>query len=184
MTTAEIQNAFQIRKLAEGEAVSRFDCGDDDLNDFLLNDADVYRKALLSVTYVLENKETKEVVAYFSLANDRICIEDFPTSTDFNRFRKHRFVQAKRIRSYPAAKVCRLGVDNSVKGQSIGKFILEFIKTFFVYSNKTGCRFLTVDAYANAASFYLRNGFEPLKKTEDKARTEFLYFDLNQVLES
>ena len=70
--------------------------------------------------------------------------------TEFNRFRKHRFVNEKRLKSYPAAKICRLGVDLSVKGQSIGSFLLNFIKSYFIIENKTGCRFLTVDAYAAA----------------------------------
>lgn len=39
---------------------------------------------------------------------------------EFNRFRKRRFVHEKRLRSYPAVKLCRLGVDISMKGDGIG----------------------------------------------------------------
>lgn len=33
---------------------------------------------------------------------------------------------------------------------------------YFIIDNKTGCRFITVDAYRNAIPFYEKNGFLPL----------------------
>lgn len=82
------------------------------------------------MTYILVNKNTHKTVAYFSVANDRVSIQDFPTNTDFNRFRKHKFVNSKRLKSYPAIKICRLGIDRSVQGKEIGTFLLDFIGTF------------------------------------------------------
>ena len=151
------------------------------MNDFLINEAVPYRKALLAVTYVFEEKSTKQVAAFFSLANDRVSLSDFENKTEFNRFRKTRFVNEKRLRSYPAVKLCRLGVDESMKGQSIGTLLLRFIKSYFVVDNKTGCRFLTVDAYADAVPFYLKNGFVPLNEDDKDDDTRLLYFDLNDV---
>lgn len=122
---------YEIRKLNKTESIQVFDCGDKDLNDFILNESIHYRNALLAVSYVFERKEANQAVGYFSLANDRISIADFENKTEFNRFRKHRFINEKRLKSYPAAKICRLGVDISMKGQSIGTFLLDFIKSFF-----------------------------------------------------
>ena len=119
----------------------------------------------------------QQTVAYFSLANDRISLSDFENKTEFNRFRKHRFVNEKRLKSYPAAKICL-----SVKGQSIGSFLLNFIKSYFVIENKTGCRFLTVDAYAAAVPFYEKNGFIPLNNEDVDSATRLLYFDLNDIV--
>ena len=79
-------------------------------------------------------------------------------------------------------KICRLGVDLSVKGQSIGSFLLNFIKSYFVIENKTGCRFLTVDAYAAAVPFYEKNGFIPLNNEDVDSATRLLYFDLNDIV--
>jgi hypothetical protein len=59
----------------------------------------------------MENSETKQVIAYFSLANDKITITDFPDKNAFNRFRRKRFVNQKRLKSYPAVKICRFAVD-------------------------------------------------------------------------
>lgn len=79
-------------------------------------------------------------------------------------------------------KLCRLGVDKSLKGQQIGTILLRFIKSYFVIDNKTGCRFVTVDAYANAIPFYMRNGFVPLNDDDKDEPTRLLYFDLNEVI--
>ena len=148
MDYAEIKSRYEVRKLSANEQIKSFNCGDEDLNDFLLNEAALYRKALLAVTYVFEDKNTRKVAAFFSLANDKVSLSDFENKTEFNRFRKTRFANEKRIKSYPAAKLCRLGVDEELKGHSIGTLLLDFIKSYFVVDNKTGCRFLTVDAYS------------------------------------
>ena len=177
-----IETTYEMRKLDTSEKIESFDCGDTDLNDFILNESFLYREALLAVSYVLENKVNQRSVAYFSLANDRISLSDFENKTEFNRFRKHRFVNEKRLKSYPAAKICRLGVDLSVKGQSIGSFLLNFIKSYFIIENKTGCRFLTVDAYAAAVPFYMKNGFVPLNDEAVDSATRLLYFDLNDIV--
>ena len=60
-------------------------------------------------------------------------------------------------------------------------FIMKFIKTYFVTYNKTGCRFLTVDAYYEAIPFYQKNGFIPLNEADAHDKTRLLYFDLNDV---
>lgn len=119
MSTEEIASLFQIRKLKKDEIVSSFDCGDEDLNDFILNESQLYRKARLAVSYVIERIDNKQVIGFFSLANDRVSISDFESKTEFNKFRKKRFVNDKRIKSYPAVKICRLAIDQSAKGMSL-----------------------------------------------------------------
>ena len=177
-------SSYIIRKLGTNETVKHFDCGDTDLNDFILNESGLYRKALLAVTYVFEAPEDvnhEHIAAYFSLANDRMSMSDFPNKTEFNRFRKHRFVNEKRLKSYPAAKICRLAVNQELKGQYIGEFLSDSIKSYFLADNKTGCRFLTVDAYAAAIPFYLKQHFIPLTVEDEGAETRLLYFDLNDI---
>ena len=93
-------SSYKIRKLGINEKVKSFDCGDADLNDFILNASTLYREALLAVTYVFEAEDDtahEHIAAYFSLANDRVSMSDFPNKTEFNRFRKHRFVNEKSV---------------------------------------------------------------------------------------
>ena len=172
-----------IARLEKGETVKTFDCGDSDLNDFILNESPLYRKEKLAVTYVLEDEtdtEHEHIAAFFSLSNDRISISDFDTKTKYNRFSR-RFNNHKRLKSYPAAKIGRLGVSLEMRGMSVGSFLLDFIKRYFTANNKTGCRFITVDAYAVAIPFYLRNGFVPLNDEDAGDPTRLLYFDLNDL---
>ena len=175
---------LRVRKLSLAEHIDAFDCGDEDLNSFILEEAPLYRKALLAVTYVVEDSESGKVLAYFSLANDKVSLSDFESKTEFNRFRKHRFVNEKRLRSYPAGKLCRLAVDNAAKNLHIGSNLIRFIKRYFITDNKTGCRFLTVDAYADAIPFYLKNGFIPLNEDDAGQATRLLFFDLNDIADT
>lgn len=176
--TAEL--SYSIRRLEKQEKVESFNCGDADLNDFIMNESMLYRNALLAVSYVAEDS-TGRTMGYFSLANDRVSLTDFENNTEFNRFRRHRFVNDKRLRSYPAVKICRLGIDLSVKGCGIGSELLDFIKSYFVNDNKTGCRFVTVDAYAAAVPFYQRNGFEFLNDEDAGDYTRLMFYDLGSI---
>ena len=177
----ELEESLRIRKLQPSEYVESFDCGDEDLNNFILNDAPLYRKALLAVTYVVEERESGKIMAYFSLANDRVSLSDFKDKTEFNRFRRRRFVNEKRLKSFPAGKLCRLAVDVAAQDMHLGSYLIDFIKSFFVNDNKTGCRFLTVDAYADVIPFYTKNDFVALDDNDTDARTRLLYFDLNDI---
>ncbi|MDE6496404.1 MAG: GNAT family N-acetyltransferase, partial [Duncaniella sp.] len=60
MTLNEITQLYQIRRLAKEEVVRSFDCGDEDLNDFILNESVRYRQARLAVSYVIEIKGTND----------------------------------------------------------------------------------------------------------------------------
>lgn len=176
-----ITTQYRIYKLNENERVDSFDCGDFDLNDFILNDAHLYRKEKLAVTYAyIDKKDSSNVIAFFCLSNDRISLADFDNKTKFNKFSK-RFANPKRLKSYPAVKIGRFGVSVQMRGNSVGSVLLDFIKNFFVIDNKTGCRFITVDAYASAVPFYIKNGFVPLNEGDVDEPTRLLYFDLNDL---
>lgn len=182
MTREEFYNSCQVRRLCIGDVITSFDCSDEDLNDFILNEANLYQNALLAVTYVVESKDTREVMAYFSLSNDKVSISDFESKTEYNRFRKHKFVNEKRLRSYPAIKIGRLAISKSAQNQSIGTYLLEFIEDYFVVDNKSGCRFVTVDAYVDAIPFYIKNNYQFLNNDDEDKRTRVMYFDLASLL--
>lgn len=85
------------------------------------------------------------------------------------------------MKSYPAAKICRLAISKDMRGKGLGSYLMNFIKTLFFIDNKTGCRFLTVDAYSDAVEFYLRNDFSFLSGNDVDSRTRLLFFDLNDL---
>ncbi len=59
---------FEVKRIKVGQSVKSFDCGDEDLNNFILNDAPLFYKVRLSTTYVLEDADTTEVIGYFLLS--------------------------------------------------------------------------------------------------------------------
>lgn len=69
----------RIVRLTSDYAIKSFDCGNADLNDFLQNDAKAYASHLLAVTYLLENDT--ELLAFFSVSNDRISINESDKAT-------------------------------------------------------------------------------------------------------
>jgi len=175
------KDKVQLRKLGEDDTICQFDCGDEDLNDFIITDAPLYFKVRLATSYVLEDTENGNVIGYFSLAHDRISLTDFPSNSAYNRFRKQFFAQGKMFKSYPALKICRLATDKKYRGEGIGAMIINMIIASYRRDNKAGCRFITVDAYADALPFYYKQGFSPLSKEDENADTRLLYFDLESV---
>ena len=169
-------------------------CGENDLNDFFLNEAVLYSNELLGKTYVwVTNNEPHRIVAAFTVSNDSIKSRLLPRNS-VNRINRP-INNLKRGRSYPAVLIGRLGVDVDFQGRSyhIGFQIIDFIKQWFSDDeNKTGCRFILVDAYNNQAvlTFYQKNGFKFLYPNEqeekefynllsdDKLHTRMMYLDL------
>ena len=181
--TCGISEKFKIVRLSPTNAVENFDCGDNDLNDYITNRASLFDQYMLAASYTCIDSDTKQILAYFSLANDKIATSDFPNMTEFNRFRrKQGFPNEKRLKSYPAVKLCRLAVDICAKNHKLGTRILNYIKSMFVIKNKTGCRFITVDAYLNAIPFYEKNGFRMMNLEDDDPHTRLMYFDLMDLV--
>ena len=65
---------IQKTKIKNSTIIKPFDCGDDDLNEFLLEKSKSYQQELLATTFVFED-ETK-TYAYYSIFNDSFRIED------------------------------------------------------------------------------------------------------------
>lgn len=172
-----------------------FRCDDTDLDDFFATDAFYYDEELLGRTYAWINiEEPSLIMGLVTLANDSIKAKDIISSAR-NRVQRS-ITNAKRGMNYPAVLIGRLGVSSDFRGKglNIGSQILSFIKDWFRADNKTGCRFIVVDAYNNDRTihFYERNGFKTLYKTEQEERnflklkeeepleTRFMFFDLKK----
>ena len=162
------------------DSVKNFDCGDKDLNDFILNHAAAFQKYKIAVNYAcVDVDDASKVYAYCSLAYDKVAMSDFKDKTEFNRFRKKQgFPNEKRLKSYPAVKLCRLGVDVSCRKKQIGTTIIDYVKSMFALDNKAGCRFLTVDAYLDAVPFYVKNEFQFMNAEDNDPHTRLMYYDL------
>jgi GNAT superfamily N-acetyltransferase len=147
-----------------------FQCGDGDLDGFFKDDWYPHFNQLLAVTYCMYQGE--RVVAMVSLFNDKIDANEMGSG-------KRLIPNRKRKRSYPAVKVGRFAVAKDFQRQGIGEDLMDFLKVFFIVRNKTGCRFITLDAYPKAATFYERCGFKPMKPFE--SRLKKFYWRMHDV---
>ena len=183
-------------ELTEGvlAACQPFSCGNDDLDDFFRNDATRYAHFLMGKTYCFrQNSNPNKIVCAFTVSNDSIRIYDLPRSRrDYMKSLTH---HEKPLRRYPGVLIGRLGVSSEFAGKGIGSETIDFIKGWFLSTNnKTGCRFVIVDAVneQQVVSFYQKNGFQPLFSSEEqefaytigkkdipvKLDTRLMYFDL------
>jgi Acetyltransferase (GNAT) family len=170
----------KLIRLTPHHEIKSFDCSDNDLNDFLFNDSKIYAEKLLAVTYLLETDQ--ETLAFFSLLNDKVTIENATSNRRW--FKAMKTKTGSSSKSHPAMKIGRLGVSKTAHGLGIGTTIMNYIKQLFITNNRTGCRFITVDAYSNVNSlnFYVnKNGFSFMTELDKNDRTRLLIFDLMKV---
>lgn len=169
-------------RLEKSIDLSSFDCGDADLNEFLSKDSLNYYKDLLAVTNLFYYGD--DIVCFYSVSNDRVSYEDFPSKNQFNKFCKLLPFAKRHLKSLPAVKIGRLGVNRNYQNKKIGTQILDLIKMSFITKNKTGCRFITVDAYnnKNTLNFYEKNNFNFFPTKKPKGQTVLMYFDLMEFV--
>ena len=170
---------IRIVRLTKDYNICEFDCGNQDLNEFLLVDSKDYQDKLLSVTYILESGS--EIVGYFSVLNDKISIQESDKST----WRKIKtvFKHSKHRSDYPAVKVGKLAINIKYQGLDLGSNILDMIKLMFLDNNRTGCAFITVDALREVLPFYLKNNFKMMmhRQIDSDCETLQLYYSLNKL---
>jgi len=177
MNLTGINSDIRLRRLELDTEIKPFESEDEDLNNFLLNDAKNYLAEKLAVTYVFESNT--ETVSYFCLSNDNLRREvDIETWKKINKQVPNR----KRKGVYPAVKIGRLAVTKKYAGNGFGKLMLRFVEDMFLSNDqKSGCRFITVDAYKGAVDFYLRNGYKFFTEKDNDKNTRIMYFDLKSI---
>jgi len=167
---------FTFRQIEANTEIKSFDCGDADLNDFLVCDAKNYLRAMMALTYLLEDNSECKTVAYYSLLNDKIVFD--PEEKQFWNRLNRKIANSKRRKEYPAVKIGRLAVSKDYVGNHIGEAILLQVKHMFATMRRSACRFITVDAYAAAIPFYEKCGFMFLSEKDKYSKTRAMYFDL------
>lgn len=184
--------SFSLLDEAVISASVPFSCGNEDLDEFFRHDAPLYSKQLLGKSYCFRlDEDNSVIVCAFTLSNDSIRVDILPNSRE-KKVRKS-IPHSKQMRRYPGVLIGRLGINIEFKHQGIGSDLMEFIKSWFLDAgNKTGCRFLIVDAYNDEIplKYYQKNDFRFLFSSESqeaentgwdkdtKLKTRLMYFDL------
>ena len=174
-----------------------FTCKDDDITEFFTQDYVDYAYQLLGKSYCFVKPDTSEIVCAFTVANSSVKVDSLPSNL---RNKLNRKIQnVKRRPQYPAVLVGQLAVSDLFSGHHVGDELLDFIKSWFIDPlNKTGCRYVIVDAvnHPKVFGFYQRNGFKFLFSSDEEEwtflhnkgqasttpiepmKTRLMYFDL------
>lgn len=169
---------MRLVELSADYEMKPFDCGDADLNGFLVNDAKAYSEKRIAKSFLLLNND--EIAAFFCLFNDKVSRME--SSNSAWRKLKKLFPHDKHFSSYPAVKIGRLAVAARYRGTGLGTRLMLSIK--HMLSSENSCstfRFITVDAYLSAVPFYEKNGFRPLVANDDDLHTRLMYFDIMEM---
>jgi len=78
-------------------------------------------------------------------------------------------------------KIGRLGISNDYKKMGYGTAILDYLKILFISNNRTGCKYITADAYNDSLAFYEKNQFAYLTESDIGKDTRLMYFDLRTL---
>lgn len=192
MKIEEIKEKYHFENLTEEHDLSEFDCGDDDLNDFLKNDALKQQKSRLNVTKLIlyEGK----IIGYVSLLTDTLVLKNIQDEKIQLNIKNQLEIKSKN-KNISAVKIGRLALDKKYSGEGLGSHILRNILTNLkiISEKEIGFRFIIVEGYAKAFNFYVvKNGFEYLKKDykniknidfiskRDPTKRFYLYFDLEK----
>lgn len=173
-----------------------FSCGHPDLDDFFHNDSIAYSKSLFGKSYCFHAVDNRsDIICAFTVSNASIFTNRLPNS------RKKRIGSEvpyeKRDLIYPAVLIGRLGTNCKYQHHNIGTELMDFIKAWFTEPrNKTGCRYLVVDAYNTEIpiSYYKKNGFDFMFSSDEQERnyraisndeplkTRLMFFDLIRIM--
>lgn len=108
---------MKLVRLSADTLVDGFDCGDEDLNNFLIEDAKGFLNKRIANSFILEDEGT--IVAYFCLLNDKISKQEV-TNSQWRKI-KDRFPDGKRFSSYPAIKIGRLQFLPYTEGNTLAQ---------------------------------------------------------------
>lgn len=141
------------------EESAAFSCGNEDLDGFFHRDSVAYAENLFGKSYCYYLEESKtDLVCAFTVSNASIFTRYLPNARKKKVSKLVPHVKQDLI--YPAVLIGRLGIDVKFQHLHIGSEVLDFIKSWFVEPyNKTGCRYLVVDAYNEEVplAFYKKN---------------------------
>ncbi len=173
---------FILEPLSDDLFPLDFDCSDSDLNEFFHKDVLVHEAELYTKTYALKSydidtgEKCLPVAALVSYCNDAVRLKDFKNHVD-------ELPEEKRYPSIPAVKIARLGVQKILRGHGIGSLLLNLTKVLFVTNNRTGCRFITVDAYNHpkVLEFYRRENFDFIWNKDATKQTRIMFYDLTRT---
>lgn len=150
-----MQQSLEIESISDKHLVDGFDCGDKELNDFIINDALKQKIEGWNTTYVLIEKDSKKVIGFFALASDLISISPMAKKQ-----------LGKDYSDIPAIKIGRFAIDKKYQNKGIGQYMMKYAMGFIVQEicPLIGGIYITLDAYPKKAEWYKKH-FQYMENT-------------------
>ena len=159
-----------VNKLDDTIDVSQFKCRSQEIQDYLTEYSMIFQNESLGITYIVHNNS--KMVGFFTISMDSLRIKKLNT---IDR------IGYDHIEHYPSIKIGQLCVDIDCEAQGIGQFILNVICGIGLeFSEKIGCRFLSVNTIPTAQTWYKKHGFTPLKDQKGREKLSY-YLDISKL---
>ncbi len=163
-------SSLTVKKLEDNVDLSQFKCRSQEIQDFLIEYAMIFQKNSLGITYLV--CYNSKMVGFFTISMDSLRIRKIKTEDR---------IGYDCIDYYPSIKIGQLCVDIDCERQRIGKFILNVICGIGMeFSEKIGCRFLSVNTIPKAQTWYEKYGFTPLKDQKGRQKLSY-YLDISKL---
>lgn len=149
---------FQIQALAKHHDRSRFQCGNEVLNNYLQLHARQDADRRIAAPYVAVRSPSEQVLGYYTLSASVLLLGELPPEA------------VRKLPRYPQLPVTllgRLAVDRDTKGQKLGELLLmDALHRSLTNAAQIGAMAVIVDAKdESAVAFYLHFGFIPVQTT-------------------
>ena len=147
-----------IGPLTKAHERKSFDCGHEDLNRYLREQARQDAEKRVAAPFVLTQPGDPDVLGFYTLSAAMIPVEELPPEL------------MKRLPRYgqlPVTLLGRLAVDRSAGGQGVGEFLLvDALRRSLEAEQQIAAMAVIVDAKnERAESFYRHFDFQPFQQT-------------------
>lgn len=147
-----------ISPLTKAHERKSFDCGHEDLNRYLREQARQDAEKRVAAPFVLTQPGDPKVLGFYTLSSSIIPVEELPPDL------------MKRLPRYgqlPVTLLGRLAVDRSAGGQGVGEFLLvDALRRSLEAAQQIAAMAVIVDAKnERAESFYRHFDFQPFQQT-------------------
>jgi GNAT superfamily N-acetyltransferase len=134
-----------------------FDCGNEDLNRYLREQARQDAEKRVAAPFVLTQPGSLAVLGFYTLSSSIIPVEELPPNL---------MKQLPRYGQLPVTLLGRLAVDRSFGGQGVGEFLLvDALRRSLEAAHQIAAMAVIVDAKdKRAESFYRHFDFQPFQK--------------------
>jgi GNAT superfamily N-acetyltransferase len=142
------------QSLGEHHVLAQLDCGRDELDRWLLNEALRAQAAGIAHTTVWTRPDDLVVVAFYAIAPTQFMRTDLPSRS-----------LSAGYSTIPGYLLARLALNQALHGQGLGThLLLDALERIAAAATNAGGRLIAVDAVDDAAHrFYRHHDFQPIQ---------------------